>query len=324
MVDFYTCGRKTLHFNKNTEHLTRIELLRKNNTWLEEVHDWIQILAPGTETSNYVPWAPLLSPDEIMQIPRARVSETIRRLETYFDYIAGAALWDPHENLRVTRIIKFLRLRGCMDEASSFHKRMLNLDGPKTENSHSYWKDAAELEPVGFPISNKVNVLADGNCLINAAKMGLLAQGLDTTGIDRSDLIEDFKVSIRDPEFKVMLFVELLEDDFLVKEERFQQYMQGWRKDLQDGNLSKRGFPNQLFEWMKDRRNYWFGNAGIGAICRILEARQVSLVVWQRTAADVRRMNRVCSSSGTFTQVVHVLRSNNNHFDCLSEAPRDA
>ena len=54
MVDFYTCGRKTLHFNKNTEHLTRIELLRKNNTWLEEVHDWIQILAPGTETSRII------------------------------------------------------------------------------------------------------------------------------------------------------------------------------------------------------------------------------------------------------------------------------
>lgn len=323
MVEFYACGSKTLHFNKNTEHLTRNELLLKNNTWLKGGHDWIQILVPGTEPSNYVSWAPVLSPDEIMQIPRARVSETIRRLENYFDYIAGASLWDPHENLRVTRIIKFLRLRGCMDEASSFHERMLNLEGPKTEDSHSYWKDAAELEPVGFPISNKANVLGDGDCLINAAKMGLAARGLDTKGIERPDLIEDFKISIRDPEFKVMLFVELLEDDFLVKEERFKNYLQGWRKALQDGNLSERGFPNQLFEWMKDRRNYWFGSAGVGAICRILAARQVSLVVWQTTTADVRRMSRVCSGSGAFTQVIHVLRSNNNHYDCLCEAPRD-
>ena len=142
VVEFYNSDNKSLHFKGNTEYLTRNELIRKNNTWLRECHDWIQVFAPGTEPSNHVSTSPVLSPDEIMRIPRALISDTIRRLEGYFDYIAGASLWHPHENLRVTRIIKFLRLRGCMDEAVAFHKRILDLREAKTEDAHSYWRDA--------------------------------------------------------------------------------------------------------------------------------------------------------------------------------------
>ena len=142
VVEFYTRENKSLHFKGNTEYLTRIELMRKNNTWLRECHDWIQILAPGTGASNYVATSPVLSPDEIMQIPRSLIADTMARLEGYFAYVAGASLWHTHENFRVTRIIKFLRLRGCMDEASSFHRRILDLREPKTEDAHGYWRHA--------------------------------------------------------------------------------------------------------------------------------------------------------------------------------------
>ena len=134
--------------------------------------------------------SPVLSADEIVQIPRAAILATLTRLQTYFEEISRQRRWHRHENFRITRLIKFLRLRGLKCEAVNFYERILQLEEDPDQEAKEYWKEATELEPVGFQVTGRVRVKGDGNCLSNSVKVGLATLGLSTEGIDRRDLIE--------------------------------------------------------------------------------------------------------------------------------------
>ena len=120
-----------------------------------------------------------------------------------------------------------------------------------------------------------------------------------------------------------MFLVELLEDEVLGTASEFKELLTIWKKDLSTGDLNRNQIPERLWTWMKCQDNYWFGYAGISAICHILETRQISLYVWQRTSEDPNRMNRVFASNESFTTAVHILRSAGDHFDFLSDFPED-
>ena len=120
-----------------------------------------------------------------------------------------------------------------------------------------------------------------------------------------------------------MFLAELLEDEKLGSASEFKDLLKKWNSDLSTGELKRNKIPERLWTWMASRNNYWFGYAGISAICHILEVRQVSFYVWQRTSADSDRMNRVFASNESFATSVHVLRCAGCHFDFLSNVPED-
>ena len=324
VVKFYTDKNKTLLFNNNSERLSLSQLLDKPNQWLKDVHDWVQIVSPGREESSFVERSPVLSADEIVQIPRAAILATLTRLQRYFEETSQQRLWTRHENRRVTRLIKLLRLRGLRQEAVSFYERILQLEEDPSREAKEYWREATKSEPVGFRVLGRVHVKGDGNCLFNSVKAGLATLGLSTEGIERVDLLNKIKsTTADDSEARGMFLVELLEDEVLGTASEFKELLTIWKKDLSTGDLNRNQIPERLWTWMKCQDNYWFGYAGISAICHILETRQISLYVWQRTSEDPNRMNRVFASNESFTTAVHILRSAGDHFDFLSDFPED-
>ena len=72
-----------------------------------------------------------------------------------------------------------------------------------------------------------------------------------------------------------MFLAELLEDEELGSASEFKDLLEKWNMDLSTGALKRNKIPGRLWTWMESRNNYWFGYAGISAICRILEARHL-------------------------------------------------
>ena len=132
---------------EGTDHRSRSwkEILAWNDDALEDEHDFIQWLFPLTEPSGVNPHAPLLSPDEMRQFHRsaqvqARVGNAFRRMLSFYglqmkeaggeiqiskagNYPTRSQNWitpSNHNFLRVTRILKSLRLLGLPKHADAF------------------------------------------------------------------------------------------------------------------------------------------------------------------------------------------------------------
>ena len=134
----------------------------------EQCHDFIQWMFPLEAPSAVNPDAPLLTEEDeaaFRQEPLLR-SSLRRSLGFFLNFLGLAispdgrvdrnekfheriALWRTanHNWLRITRVLKSLRLLGCEDEARAVWKCLRNLheeDGYVSENSFSYWREAAE------------------------------------------------------------------------------------------------------------------------------------------------------------------------------------
>jgi hypothetical protein len=129
------------------------EVLAFSNEQLEEVHDYIQWLFPLPVRSSAQPDAPVLTETEIEAIkadPQARdiLKRATERMLRFYADTTWWLKWQNHNHLRITRIIRSLRLLMGAAAAQHFHNAILTLHGPAgapvNPRSLEFWADAAE------------------------------------------------------------------------------------------------------------------------------------------------------------------------------------
>jgi len=141
------------------------EILAWPDERLEHVHDFIQWLFPLTDPSPVNPSAPVLDADTIAAV-RAQ-PEVLANLRAAYQrmlrFYRGSRHWiapGNHNHLRITRILKCLRLAGLDAEAHEFFEWLSTIYKQEqlkprpgiTARSFEFWKDAAgDLSAVRHP-----------------------------------------------------------------------------------------------------------------------------------------------------------------------------
>jgi hypothetical protein len=161
LIDFYR-GEGT-----DAEGRRLDDILAWSNGRLEAVHDFIQWLFPLPEPSRFNADAPLLTPEDIAafrQDPalRANLRRSFERILLFLglqeqdgEVVEGPNLvrraqdvWDhPNHNwLRVTRILRSLRLLGLEAEAQALYRRLeefhANRRFPIRDDTFRFWTGA--------------------------------------------------------------------------------------------------------------------------------------------------------------------------------------
>jgi hypothetical protein len=124
---------------------------------LESVHDFIQWMFPLMEASPVNPDAPVLDSETIAEVrSRPELQEAVRvSLKRMRRFYEGSRHWispGNHNYLRITRILKCLRLLGLEAEASEFFAYLAGIyDREKrkpqpgiTARSFEFWRAAAK------------------------------------------------------------------------------------------------------------------------------------------------------------------------------------
>ena len=134
---------------------------------LEQVHDFIQWMFPLNEPSAVNPDAPLVTAEDQHAFRHEPLlkSSMLRSLNVFLNFLGlemcqdgnvvrhaqfdqRISLWkySNHNWLRITRMLKSLRLLGFETEARAVWKclRELHEDGFVSENSFRYWSEAAK------------------------------------------------------------------------------------------------------------------------------------------------------------------------------------
>lgn len=149
------------------------DILARDDEFFEAAHDFIQWLFPLPEPSRFNRDAPLLTPDDIAAFRaepelRARLLASFARTLRFLGLVTAAdgsvvegpnfpdrepEVWaNPNHNwLRVTRILRSLRLLGLEDRAAAFHDRLREFykSGRHSipDDTFRYWTEAAEGRP---------------------------------------------------------------------------------------------------------------------------------------------------------------------------------
>lgn len=125
------------------------DVLRLDNGELERWHDFIQWLFPLAEPSTAVPGSPVLSAAEIAAIrgsaeAQTRLSAAARRMAEFFEDQDAWLAGPDHNHLRITRVIRSLRLLVGDAAADAFKAKILAraLDAPISDETRRYWRDA--------------------------------------------------------------------------------------------------------------------------------------------------------------------------------------
>jgi len=118
---------------------------------LETTHDYIQWLFPIPEQSAFNPWAPVLTTgdmDELRHYPDALDNlraAAQRMLEFYRNNVHWLTATD-HNHLRISRIIRSLKLIVGQEEADRFYDEIMRLvkvaGSPVSANAVAYWRRA--------------------------------------------------------------------------------------------------------------------------------------------------------------------------------------
>lgn len=154
IIDFYRGECPT------TEGVFLKDIMGWSDEALEVAHDYIQWLFPLNELSNFNVDAPILTQEDtaiFVTDPelKEKVKESFQRMLKFFKMKiedekvvydkTEVPMWlmaFNHNMLRVTRIIKSLRLLGHESYAYSFHEALMNHSGHLSENTLQYWQDA--------------------------------------------------------------------------------------------------------------------------------------------------------------------------------------
>jgi hypothetical protein len=160
LIDFYR-GEGT-----DAEGRRLDDILRWRNNMLEAVHDFIQWLFPLPEPSQFNPDAPLLTAEDIAafkydRVMRANLYRSLERMlrflglqlredgevvEGDFVRIEQVFGYQNHNWLRITRILRSLRLLGLEAEAQALYRRLVDLQKrrhfPIGDDTFRYWTDA--------------------------------------------------------------------------------------------------------------------------------------------------------------------------------------
>jgi hypothetical protein len=130
---------------------TLFEVLGFDDAALERTHDFIQWLFPLSEPSGAVPDAPVVSPDDALAIRESVMAQcalaaATDRMAAFYAATTGWLLPHDHNHLRITRIIRSLRLLRGDGEADAFREQILErvrtLRAPVSARSLGYWTTA--------------------------------------------------------------------------------------------------------------------------------------------------------------------------------------
>ena len=130
-----------------------IDVLTLPDEQLEEIHDYIQWFFPLPVPSAANPDAPILTGAEIDAIkadPQAQetLERAAERMLRFYGQTRWWLRWQDHNHLRITRIIRSLRLLVGVAAAQRFHKAILALHdsagAPINIRSLQFWADAAD------------------------------------------------------------------------------------------------------------------------------------------------------------------------------------
>ena len=147
------------------------EVLRQDDLWLERTHDYIQWLFPLAEPSRVNPDAPLVDAataatfrqDALLR--RHLMASYLRMLNFYGlrreadGAVVKGPNWnerktdwftdDSHNSLRITRILKCLKLLGLEEEARHFQRALATLcveepDAGINSTSQAFWRQSVD------------------------------------------------------------------------------------------------------------------------------------------------------------------------------------
>jgi len=127
------------------------DVLAYDDSMLERSHDYIQWLFPLPEASRFNHNAPVLSTEDVAEIKASEAAKAnLRRArERMLDFYKANDHWltaFDHNHLRITRIIRCLKLALGTDEARGFHDEIRALvaaaGNPVNAESLRYWQQA--------------------------------------------------------------------------------------------------------------------------------------------------------------------------------------
>ena len=148
------------------------EILSWDDARIEMVHDYIQWIFPLPERSGANPWAPVLDAQSISAIRSSpdmqdRLRLAFQRMLAFYGFTwqAGAVIAGPHfaaasqnwlhagnhNHLRLTRMLRSLRVLGLEGEAAALWEALRTLyEGERaagrrtiTEETFAFWRQAA-------------------------------------------------------------------------------------------------------------------------------------------------------------------------------------
>lgn len=129
------------------------DVLALSDERLETIHDYIQWLFPLPTRSAAQPDAPILTDAEIQAIrtDNRAMDNLLRATDRMLRFYGSTNGWlasHDHNHLRITRIIRSLRLLLGPDPARRFHRAILALNAaagsPVNARSLRFWAEAAE------------------------------------------------------------------------------------------------------------------------------------------------------------------------------------
>jgi len=130
---------------------TLFDVLAMDNAALEANHDFIQWLFPLREPSRAVPDAPVLTDDAVEAIRNSGMAQyalaaATDRMDAFYRATHDWLMPNDHNHLRITRIIRSLRLLVGDDQADAFRAAILaRVEGtraPVSARSRGYWATA--------------------------------------------------------------------------------------------------------------------------------------------------------------------------------------
>jgi hypothetical protein len=130
---------------------TLFDVLAMDNAALERNHDFIQWLFPLREPSRAVPDAPVLTDADVEAIRESGMAQyalaaATDRMDAFYRTTHDWLMPNDHNHLRITRIIRSLRLLVGDDQADAFKAAIMGrveaTRAPVSARSRGYWATA--------------------------------------------------------------------------------------------------------------------------------------------------------------------------------------
>jgi len=136
---------------KSGDHQKRMihEIWAWNDNAWEDEHDFIQWLFPLSEKSMSVPNSPVIRDAEISKVKESVIAQDSlqKSAERYRLFLSREKYWKVshnHNHLRITRVIKSLRLLSSDNEANDFKHWIASELGDKIdrldEKTRQFWR----------------------------------------------------------------------------------------------------------------------------------------------------------------------------------------
>ena len=142
IVDFYLN-------TPNDQRIPTIDYVLKGCSYdLENCHTWCQRAFPNYEPSEVVPGSPVLDDETLDFLKRTQKEKILELVFRYLRHYSEIPISEfQHNNLRVTRLLKFLVMLGYTDVARTVHMYCVlvyanNFGRQHVNMSMVYWIDA--------------------------------------------------------------------------------------------------------------------------------------------------------------------------------------